>query len=87
MWQNFHVTPSLPRMIGTNEQSGIMALTIIDLLNHLKEKQKLKQTNLKVSYIEIYNESIKDLLISEGNFLHMKIRISNSEKIPKRVQP
>ena len=55
MRQNLHVNLPLSRMIGTPEQSGIMALTVIDLLNHFKEKQKSKQTNLKVSYIEIYN--------------------------------
>ena len=70
-------------MIGNNEFSGIMPLAIIDLLNRFREK-KNKSTCLKVSFIEIYNENIKDLLISEGTFEIIKIKILISGKTQKK---
>ena len=56
-------------MVGNNEESGIMALSILDLLSRFKEKKNFRHTLLKVSYLEIYNENIKDLLISEGTLI------------------
>lgn len=52
-------------MMGEHDDLGLIPLTIKDILNH---KQKLigEKINceLKLSYIEIYNEQVKDLLSS-----------------------
>lgn len=75
-------------MVGNNDNSGIMALSIIDLLSRFKQKQKYKHTALKVSYIEIYNENIKDLLISEGMKINYnQIKTFSSEKILRTESP
>lgn len=51
-------------MIGEQGKEGIIALAMIDLLGRANELRKLRNVVIRVSYIEIYNESIKDLLIS-----------------------
>lgn len=54
-------------MIGENENSpGIMAMTVLELLNLASQTKKYQDIKIKASYVEIYNENIKDLLISEG---------------------
>jgi hypothetical protein len=47
---------------------------MIDLLGRAGELRRLKNVIIRVSYIEIYNENIKDLLISEGNDSLMQIK-------------
>ena len=54
------------RMIGTNDHPGIMPLAMLELLTRVNQEKKTKEVMIKASYIEIYNENIKDLLISEG---------------------
>ena len=53
-------------MVGSGESPGIMPLCMIDLLSRIQQEKRDKDLLVKVSYIEIYNENIKDLLISEG---------------------
>ena len=71
-------------MIGETGREGITALTMIDLLGRAGEMRRMKNVIIRVSYIEIYNENIKDLLISEGTALFMQIAIWISGKIPKK---
>ena len=56
------------RMVGAPEKTGIMPLAMLDLLSRYQEVKKYKSIIFKVSYLEIYNENLKDLLISEGNY-------------------
>lgn len=51
-------------MIGEGGKEGISALTMIDLLGRASEMRRYKNIIIRISYIEIYNENIKDLLIS-----------------------
>ena len=53
-------------MVGEPGREGVIALTMIDLLSRANEEKKFKNVIIKLAYIEIYNESIKDLLVSEG---------------------
>lgn len=45
---------------------------MIDLLGRANELRRMKNVVIKISYIEIYNENIKDLLISEDKNLDIR---------------
>lgn len=52
-------------MVGESENNpGIMAMAVLELLNMANQAKKYQDIIIKASYIEIYNENIKDLLIS-----------------------
>lgn len=51
-------------MLGTEENYGLMGLTFIELFRKLEEQKKTKEFKILMSYLEIYNENIRDLLIS-----------------------
>lgn len=53
-------------MVGTAEKPGIMPKCMADLFSKVDSQSYSKEIVVKVSYLEIYNENIKDLLISEG---------------------
>lgn len=70
-------------MTGSSDQTGIIPRTLNDLFLQV---QKLKQTNnirgrdesicpnilVSVTYLEVYNETIKDLLTSEDRVLELR---------------
>ena len=56
-------------MLGTSNEKGIMSRSIADLFK-LLNNYKNKEYKMEVSYIEIYNEIIRDLL-SEGNVIDL----------------
>ena len=56
-------------MLGTSTEIGIMPRSVSDLFK-LLNKYKNKDYKMEVSYIEIYNEIIRDLL-SEGNVIDL----------------
>jgi len=47
-------------MVGKGEKIGLMIRAIRDLFNFVKQENK--EYNIKISYIEVYNEVLKDLL-------------------------
>jgi len=49
-------------MIGNPADPGIMVLTLIDLFRHMETRQMDSRFTVKMSYLEIYNELIKDLI-------------------------
>lgn len=53
---------NLNRMLGTIENPGVMTLTMRELFSAIKEKSTSRDYKLKFSYLEIYNEMIRDLL-------------------------
>jgi kinesin family protein 18/19 len=53
-------------MLGTGEQPGIMAKSLADLFT-LIENSKNRYFKLRFSYIEVYNESIRDLTNKKEN--------------------
>jgi hypothetical protein len=50
-------------MTGTMESPGIMVLILQDLFKAIQERRSEKEFSIKMSYVEIYNEVILDLLI------------------------
>lgn len=52
---------------GTAQQPGIIFLTMQELFERIEERSGEKVTELSLSYLEIYNETIRDLLVPGGN--------------------
>ena len=50
------------RMLGTLENPGVMTLTMKELFNAIKEKSSTRKYKIRFSYLEVYNEMIRDLL-------------------------
>lgn len=69
MRQNIHVGPKTFSMIGDINNEGICALSLIDLIGRSQQLKATHHVSLRLSYIEIYNEVIKDILVSEGKSL------------------
>jgi len=59
-------------MIGPPEKPGIMFSAMNDLFKKIEDNKILKNYYLKASYLEIYNENIKDLLSMEDKNLELR---------------
>ncbi|OPJ73986.1 kinesin-like protein KIF18A [Patagioenas fasciata monilis] len=53
-------------MLGSPEDPGVMYLTMMALYNCMDQMKEDKICNLAVSYLEVYNEQIRDLLVNSG---------------------
>lgn len=51
---------------GTKAQPGIIYLTLQDLLQKIEDLKGERDINLTISYLEIYNETIRDLLAPDS---------------------
>lgn len=60
-------------MIGNGENLGLMIRAISDLFT-LIEKEKNRAYSIQISYIEVYNETLKDLLSEKNNEKDIDIR-------------
>lgn len=49
-------------MLGSNEDPGVIFFTTMDLFRQLEEKSEEEKLELSISYFEIYNEIVFDLL-------------------------
>ena len=58
-------------MLGNNDVPGIMVLTIKDIFETIKRIDD-KEFHIVVSYVEIYNETIRDLLVQSPNYLELR---------------
>jgi len=61
-------------MSGTNENPGIMFLIIKGLFDKVGNESNEKKIDIKVSYVEIYNEVIRDLLVSNSKETYLDLR-------------
>jgi len=53
-------------MLGSPEEPGVIFLTMMELYTKMMEKKEDYDTDISVSYLEIYNETCKDLLLPTG---------------------
>ena len=59
-------------MLGNEHNPGVMMLTFYELFQKVKEMENDKQFQIKLSYLEIYNEVIRDLLSAEFESLELR---------------
>ena len=59
---------------GTAQQPGIIFLTMQELFEKITERSDEKQTEVSLSYLEIYNETIRDLLVPGGSKQGLMLR-------------
>ncbi|XP_022263654.1 kinesin-like protein KIF18A [Canis lupus baileyi] len=53
-------------MLGSAADPGVMYLTMLDLYKSMDEIKEEKVCSTAVSYLEVYNEQIRDLLVNSG---------------------
>ncbi|XP_006883837.1 PREDICTED: kinesin-like protein KIF18A [Elephantulus edwardii] len=53
-------------MLGSAAEPGVMYLTMLDLYKSIDEIKEEKVCSTTVSYLEVYNEQIRDLLVNSG---------------------
>ncbi|KAI9357909.1 P-loop containing nucleoside triphosphate hydrolase protein, partial [Zopfochytrium polystomum] len=58
-------------MMGVDEQPGIIPQAIDDVFAYIREQTEDREYLLRVSYLEIYNETIRDLLAPEQKDLRI----------------
>ncbi|KAI9684162.1 MAG: kinesin-like protein Klp5 [Trizodia sp. TS-e1964] len=59
---------------GTAQQPGIIFLTMQELFEKINERSNEKTTEVSLSYLEIYNETIRDLLLPGGSKAGLMLR-------------
>ena len=59
---------------GTIQQPGIIFLTMQELFERITERTEEKVTEVSLSYLEIYNETIRDLLVPGGSKAGLMLR-------------
>ncbi|KAF2852489.1 kinesin family protein-like protein [Plenodomus tracheiphilus IPT5] len=59
---------------GTSQQPGIIFMTMQELFEKIQEVQETKVTEITLSYLEIYNETIRDLLVEGGSKQALMLR-------------
>ena len=58
-------------MLGNNDVMGLSALTISDIFEY-KRKDIDNEYDIRITYVEIYNESIRDLLVPHSTYLELR---------------
>ncbi|XP_076649497.1 kinesin-like protein KIF18A [Halictus rubicundus] len=58
-------------MLGSNEDPGITYRTVAELFSQIEKQGEHREFNLGVTYLEVYNENVQDLLHKSGP-LHLR---------------
>ena len=61
-------------MLGADENYGIMGLTFVEMFKKIDDQRKTKEFKILMSYLEIYNENIRDLLIQTTENRNLDMR-------------
>jgi hypothetical protein len=59
-------------MLGTEDNPGIMFQTLKELFNKMKDYKIDREFNIRVSFLEIYNEMIRDLIMVTSDVLDLR---------------
>ena len=70
--RNFWFIIILTRMLGTEDKPGIMFQTLKELFDKIKGYQIDRFYNIRVSFLEIYNEQIRDLIMVSSDVLDLR---------------
>ncbi|KAF8249040.1 kinesin-domain-containing protein [Wilcoxina mikolae CBS 423.85] len=66
---------------GNPQHPGIIFLTCAELFERIEALHDEKEVSLTLSYLEIYNETIRDLLVPGGSKLGLQLREDNNQNI------
>ncbi|GAB1211448.1 hypothetical protein ATERTT37_000563 [Aspergillus terreus] len=66
---------------GTAQQPGIIFLTMQELFERIEERSGEKATEISLSYLEIYNETIRDLLVPGGSKGGLMLREDSNKSV------
>jgi kinesin family protein 18/19 len=66
---------------GTSAQPGIIFLTMQELFEKIGERSGDKITEVSLSYLEIYNETIRDLLVPGGSKQGLMLREDTNQGV------
>ncbi|ORZ06570.1 P-loop containing nucleoside triphosphate hydrolase protein [Lobosporangium transversale] len=70
---------------GTPEKPGIIFLTMQELYERIKEVEDEKTIEISVSYLEVYNETIRDLLVKPSSSTPKNTSLHLREDSSRRV--
>jgi kinesin family protein 18/19 len=59
-------------MLGTENNPGVMYRTLDNLFVEIKNFKGQREYQVSMSYLEIYNELIRDLLVPSSSFLELR---------------
>ncbi|KAH6623236.1 P-loop containing nucleoside triphosphate hydrolase protein [Chaetomium tenue] len=66
---------------GTAQHPGIIFLTMQELFEKIGERSGEKTTEVSLSYLEIYNETIRDLLVPGGSKQGLMLREDSNQAV------
>ncbi|KAJ6780009.1 hypothetical protein PWT90_05525 [Aphanocladium album] len=66
---------------GTPQSPGIIFLTMQELFEKIEERSQDKSTEVSLSYLEIYNETIRDLLVPGGSKAGLTLREDSNQAV------
>ncbi|KAI1497648.1 chromosome-associated kinesin KIF4 [Biscogniauxia marginata] len=66
---------------GTSQMPGIIFLTMQELFEKITERSDEKSTEISLSYLEIYNETIRDLLVPGGSKQGLMLREDSNQAV------
>ncbi|KAI1431770.1 kinesin motor domain-containing protein [Xylaria sp. CBS 124048] len=66
---------------GTTQMPGIIFLTMQELFEKINDCSDEKQTEVTLSYLEIYNETIRDLLVPGGSKQGLMLREDSNQAV------
>lgn len=67
-------------MMGTNEDPGVNIRSILELLRVCDERTTVDYT-MCVSMVEVYNETVRDLLSESGSSQQLTIQMRNKQLV------
>ncbi|XP_063240163.1 kinesin-like protein KIF18A isoform X2 [Bacillus rossius redtenbacheri] len=69
-------------MLGNKENPGIAYQTMVELYRRVHDLSEEFEFDIRVSYLEVYNENVRDLLQPASKHLHLREDASNGVTVP-----